>query len=181
MTTFRMFLAAGSAALMLAAHAQQTGTSLSWLPGVDGRFTEAYTGNSGFSGEPYTWQMVLTANWTLWDGGARLAAQTKAASLVRMAETAAEKTVADARTEVTTLWEQHARAERAVAAVDRELALATENARLAEAAFDAGTLSFLDLEDARLGLDAARLTRMSEEMNLDVSAIQLLAATGDLH
>ncbi len=164
-----------------AAHAQQTGTSLSWLPGVDGRFTEAYTGNSGFSGEPYTWQMVLTANWTLWDGGARLAAQTKAASLVRMAETAAEKTVADARTEVTTLWEQHARAERAVAAVDRELALATENARLAEAAFDAGTLSFLDLEDARLGLDAARLTRMSEEMNLDVSAIQLLAATGDLH
>lgn len=164
-----------------AAHAQLTGTSLSWLPGVDGRFTESYTGNSGFSGEPYNWQVALSASWTLWDGGARLAEQAKASSLVRMAETAEEKTLADARTEVTTLWEQHERAERAVHAVERELALATENARLADAAFDAGTLAFLDLEDARLGLDAARLTRMSEQMNLDVSAIQLLAATGDLH
>ena len=89
--------------------------------------------------------------------------------------------IVDAKTEVRTLWEQHERAGRAVNAVERELALATENARLAEAAFDAGTLSFLDLEDAQLGLDAARLTRLSEQMNLDVSAIQLLAATGDLH
>ena len=32
-----------------------------------------------------------------------------------------------------------------------------------------------------LGFEAARLTRLSEQMNLDVSAIQLLAATGDLH
>jgi outer membrane protein TolC len=164
-----------------AAHAQATGTTLSWLPQVDGRFTEAYTGNSGFSGEPYTWQLVIAGKWTLWDGGARVAEQAKAASMVRMAETAEEKTLVDAKTEVTTLWEQHERAGRAVNAVERELALATENARLAEAAFDAGTLSFLDLEDAQLGLDAARLTRLSEQMNLDVSAIQLLAATGDLH
>ncbi len=164
-----------------AAHAQATGTTLSWLPQVDGRFTEAYTGNSGFSGEPYTWQLVIAGKWTLWDGGARVAEQAKAASMVRMAETAEEKTLVDAKTEVRTLWEQHERAGRAVNAVERELALATENARLAEAAFDAGTLSFLDLEDAQLGLDAARLTRLSEQMNLDVSAIQLLAATGDLH
>lgn len=164
-----------------AAHAQATGTSLTWLPTVDGRFTESFTQNSGFSGEPYNWQFVLKADWVLWDGGNRLAQQAKAASMVRMAETSVDKTEADARTEVTTLWDQHERAERAVAAVDHELALATENARLAEAAFDAGTLSFLDLEDARLGLDAAKLTQMTEHMNLDVSAVQLLAATGDLH
>lgn len=164
-----------------AAHAQATGTSLSWLPSVDSRFTGSYTQNSGFSGEPYNWQFVLKADWVLWDGGNRLAEQAKAASMVRMAEVAIEKTEADATTEVTTLWDGHARARRAVSAVDRELALATENARLAEAAFDAGTLSFLDLEDARLGLDAARLTQMSERMNLDVGAVQLLAATGDLH
>lgn len=164
-----------------AARMQQVGTTLSWLPTVDGRFTESYTQNSGFSGEPYNWQFVVKADWVLWDGGARLAAQTKAASLVRMADTASDKAVADATAEVVTLWEQHARAQRAVDAVERELALATENARIAEAAFEAGAISFLDLEDARLGLDAARLTRLSEHMNLDVSAIQLLAATGDLH
>ena len=164
----------------LAAHDQALGTSLSWLPSVDGRFTEAYTQNSGFSGEPYNWQFVLKADWVLWDGGNRLAQQAKAASMVRMAETNTDKTTADAQTEVTTLWEQHERAKRSVDAVDHELALATENARLAEAAFDAGTLAFLDLEDARLGLDAARLTQMTERMNLDVTAIQLLAATGDL-
>ncbi len=164
-----------------AAHDQAIGTTLSWLPTVDGRFTQSFTQNSGFSGEPYNWQFVIKADWVLWDGGARLAAQTKAASMVRMADVNSEKTVSDAKTEVTTLWDQHARAQRAVDAVDHEMALATENARLAEAAFDAGTLAFLDLEDAQLGLSAAQLTQMTERMNLDVSAIQLLAATGDLH
>ncbi len=165
----------------VAAHAQQVGTSLSWFPSVDARFTEAYTQNAGFSGEPYTWQFVLKADWVLWDGGARVAAQNKAASMVRMAETAKEKTELDAQAEVSRLWEQHTRAKRAVAAVQRELELATENARLADVAFEAGSLSFLELEDARLGLAAATLTKMVETMNLDVSAVQLLAATGDLN
>ena len=165
----------------VAARAQQTGTALTWLPTVDGRFTQAYTQNSGFSGEPYNWQFVIKADWVLWDGGARIAEQARTASVVRMAETAADKAAADANAEVITLWEQHQRAIRAVAAVDRELALATENARLADASFSAGVLAFLDLEDARLGLNAARLTQLLERMNLDVSAIHLLAATGDLN
>lgn len=164
-----------------AARAQQTGTTLSWLPSVDGRFTQSWSQNSGFSGEPYNWQVVLKADWVLWDGGARLAEQAKAASLVRMADTAAEKAAADAEIEVRTLWDQRDRAERAYIAVERELSLAEENARLADAAFEAGSLPFLDLEDARLGLQAAKLTRVAEQMNLDVVTIQLLAATGDLH
>lgn len=163
-----------------AARMQAAAGNLAWLPTVDGRFTQAYTENSGFSGEPYNWQLVFTANWVLWDGGARVAEQVKSASMKRAAEVQVESLRQQATEQVRTLWHQHARAEVAVAAVQKELGMAEENLRLAEAAFAAGTLSYLEVEDARLGVRATRMTALVEEMNRDVAAIQLLQATGDL-
>lgn len=163
-----------------AARMQAAAGNLAWLPTVDGRFTQAYTENSGFSGEPYNWQLVFTANWVLWDGGARVAEQVKSASMKRAAELQIESLRQQATEQVRTLWHQHERAEVAVSAVQKELGMAEENLRLAEAAFAAGTLSYLEVEDARLGVRATRMTALVEEMNRDVAAIQLLQATGDL-
>lgn len=159
---------------------QATASHLAWLPSIDGRFTEAYTENSGFSGEPYNWQLVFSANWVLWDGGARIAEQVKGSSIKRMSALYVEGLEAQAAEKVHVLWNEYARARLAVDAVAREVELARENLRLAEVAFEAGSISYLEVEDARLGEAAARMSQRSEQMNLDLSAIQLLAATGDL-
>ncbi len=154
--------------------------NLGWLPVVDGRFTEAWSQNTGFSGEAYTWMVVLRANWTLWDGGYRIAKSQEAASQARQADLYGGVLREQATERVRGLWEQHGRAQAAVAAVAKEIALAEENLRLAEAAFGVGSLSYLEVEDARLGLEASRMSALSERMTADTSAIELLAATGDL-
>lgn len=163
-----------------AARAGQTASVLGWLPNVDGRFTEAWTENTGFSGEENTWILGVSASWTLWDGGFRVADNAKTASQLRQAEAAAEKAREDAMVEVQGAWEEHARAKAAHATAERELALANENLRLAEAAFQAGASTVLDLDTARVSRDAARLTVLGESMNRDLAALALLKAAGDL-
>lgn len=165
------------------AHAAQmmlTASHLSWLPNVDGRLTEAYSGNSGFSGQEYNWQLVFSAKWTLWDGGARLADEAKSASQQRMAELQVESLERSAEQQVRSLWAEHARAETAVVAVQHEIELAEENLRIAEAAFGAGTITYLEVEDARVGLAASRMAGVQEAAERDITAIQLLESTGDL-
>jgi outer membrane protein TolC len=163
-----------------AAQAQKTAAVLAWLPTVDGRFTEAWTQNEGFSGEPNTWMLGLNASWTLWDGGYRLADNEKLASQLRQADAAVAKAEGDARVEVYGAWDELARARAAAATAGHELELAEENLRIAEASFKAGASALLDLEDARLGRDSARLAALGEAMNADLASLTVLAAAGEL-
>ncbi len=164
-----------------AARMQKLATDLGWLPSLDSRFTYNYTENSGgFNDSPDMWQVVFTANWTLWDGGFRLAEERGAASVARQARYAVEKATDDATESIRRLWEARARSAEAFDLVRREHALAVENQRIAEAAYTAGVITFLELEDARLGVRAAAAAEVSERMNRDLAAIDLLAATGDL-
>lgn len=163
-----------------AARGFATVAHLGWLPRVTGRFTQSYSENSFFTGEPYSWQLVFSASWTLWDGGVRVADEAEAASRARAADLAAERIREETREKLIGLWAGHQRATAARAAVEKEVALARENLRLSEAAFAAGTISYLELDDARLGLKAAELTELVERMNQDLAAVQILAMTGDL-
>jgi protease secretion system outer membrane protein len=153
---------------------------LLWLPMVSGRFTEAWSENTGFSGENTNWMVVVSANWSLWDGGTHATDQVKAISRKRQAAEAVEKLQASVKAEVRNAWEERERAGLALKSAEREVELATENLRLAEVSLSAGAISFLDAEDARLGLNAARLTLLSEQMNLDVANLALLQVTGGL-
>jgi outer membrane protein TolC len=165
---------------MAAALAARTAADLAWLPSVDGRFTYSYSENTGFSDEPYMWQLVVTANWVLWDGGARIADEVKTASQRRMAALATERVRDTTTEEVRSLWEAYASSAVALDAVERELGLAKENLRLAEAGFQAGGLSFLEVKDARVGLSAAEMGALQQRAARDLAALDLLAATGDL-
>lgn len=164
-----------------AARAMDTAGTLSWFPTLDGRFTYSWTENNvGFNDDPTFWQIVLTADWVLWDGGFRLANGQKYASQRRQAELAVDKARVDATEEIRVLWETHEHSRQSLQTAEHEAALAEENLRIAEVAFEAGSISFLDLEDARLGLTAARMSVLAERMNRDLAVYDLRAATGDL-
>jgi outer membrane protein TolC len=154
---------------------------LDWLPTVDGRFTFNYTENTGgFVDDPDTWMVVFTASWTAWDGGYRMAESRRLASQAAqaaLAERAARESVA---VEVRSLWATLDRAERSLALVQQEVRLAEQNQALAEAAFTAGTITFLDLEDARVALQAARGAHLQERSTRDLARVDLAVATGDL-
>lgn len=163
-----------------ATHAIATASGLGWVPTLDARFTQAWTENTGFSGENTTWMFVLAASWTLWDGGYRLVENERTASQARQADAAADKAVEDTTVLVRTAWKDRERALAALSTAERELALAEENLRLAEVSYRAGASAFLDLEDARIGRDAAKMSVISERMNVAIAALTLLGQTGDL-
>lgn len=163
-----------------AARAAATASAMGWLPDVNARFTEAFTENEGFSGEPYTWMFTVGASWTLWDGGFRVADNQKSASQARMAEAALEKTKSDTLVALRAAWEDRERAKKALATAEQELGFAEENLRIAEASFAAGTASLLDTEDARLGRDAAEMSVIGEKMSLDLATLRVGALVGDV-
>ncbi|GDX79414.1 hypothetical protein LBMAG42_12250 [Deltaproteobacteria bacterium] len=160
---------------------QSTAKALSWLPEVNGRFTYVWTENvSAFNDRDSFWMVAIEGQWVLWDGGYRLSQQAQSAAQKRMASLAEQRAVLEAETEIRSLWAKHEKATTALAAVSDELKLAKENLRLAEVAWEAGSIIQLEFEDARLGEAAARFGVMQERMNLDLAAVDLLVAVGEL-
>jgi len=155
-----------------------TAKTLGWLPTVDGRFTWAYSQNTGFSDDPTLWMVVLSAQWILWDGGARLAETRQASHVARQANLLAQQAVDDTETGVRTAWERYQRASLACTSAQREQALASENLRLADLALSTGGATVLEVDDARLGVLAADLSALQERANRDLAAIDLNVAMG---
>lgn len=155
-------------------------SKLGWVPTLDARFTEVWTENTSFVGEPWNWQFGLAAKWILWDGGYRLVDNKQTGSQSRIADAALERLRQSIEVEVEGAWLEVARARDGLAAAERELALADENLRLTEATFGAGESTFLDLEGARVGRDSARLQVLAERMALHLGLLSLARATGSL-
>lgn len=157
---------------------QKRADQLGWLPTVDSRFTYSWTENEGFQGQPTFWMFTVSANWTLWDGGYRLQTNRQYASQLRVADYASQQARLDAEDEIQRAWQSYERAQNAYTAVELELSLATENLRLSESGFQAGTVTWLEVSDAQLQLDQARIGLLSERMNRDMAALDLAVATG---
>ncbi len=164
-----------------AAELASTARALDWVPDVNGRFTYVWTENvSAFSDRDEFWMIVVEGEWVLWDGGYRLSKQVEAAAQKRMAVLAQTLEEDQAGAQVRVNWEAWTRAQKALETVEQELGLAQENLRLAEVAWEAGAITFLELEDARLGEAASRLGVMQERMRSDLAALALLEVAGAL-
>ena len=149
-----------------------------WLPTFNARFTYSYTENQGFQDSPYLWLLVFNANWQLWNGGIRLAQARELRSQARQADLAVEKLEADIETEVRTAWRRLERAQQALDATEVEVDLASESLLLAERSLKSGSATWLEVEDARLGLISAELSKVAERMNRDLAAVDLRMAMG---
>jgi multidrug efflux pump len=161
------------------ARSSKTAKAMGWLPTVDGRFTWSWSENTGFSDDPSTWMVVLGASWTLWDGGLRVAQMGEESSKLRAAELQARQVRESIDEQVHTAWARYQQATVALAGTAEERSLAAESLRLAEAAFAAGSATWLEVEDARLAQVQAELAALSQTTQRDLAAIELRVAMGD--
>ena len=90
----------------------------------------------------------------------------------------ADKTEQDLRRDLRSSWESCLRAERSLEAVDREVALAEKNLILSERDYEAGSITQLELDQARMGLQSAKIAQLGERMERELSAAELLLAAG---
>lgn len=162
----------------IAARLQSRANVAGFAPDVTGRFTWAYTENTGFNTDKTPWMVVIEGQWVLWDGGYRVAKGKEYATQAHSAALAVDQARLTAETEVRAAWEAWHRAQSAVEAVEHEQTLAAKNLDLAKRGFEAGTATWYEVEQAELGDRAAKLQGLIERMNRDVAAYQLLVATG---
>ncbi len=151
---------------------------LGWLPRVDGRFTYSWTENEGFSGEKDWWMLTVGATWTAWDGGYRLNTSRAYKSQYRQTQYMAERARLEADQQIRLAWQSYDRAQTAYSMVQDELALAEDTLGLATRGFEAGANSWLDVQDAELMVQQARLGLLAERMNRDLAALDLELALG---
>ncbi|MCB9664091.1 MAG: TolC family protein [Alphaproteobacteria bacterium] len=164
-----------------AARKERTARDLEWAPTVDFFFQENLNLTpSALSPRVDQWRLGLRLDWTIFDGGLRIARSRELRSRVRAAELLVEQRQRMVREEVAVGVERVQRAERTLEAVEREVDLATESLELAERAFEAGSATFLDVESARLALSSALLARISERAERELAAVDLLLAMGVL-
>ncbi|HEV8325094.1 MAG TPA: TolC family protein [Myxococcota bacterium] len=125
------------------------------------------------------YSLVFTVAWTLYDGGTRYA---------DMDDRAAERRTADAKAavagekvglEVRTALRDLETARAVSASVADEVALARETLALAEERFKGGLGTGLEVIDATQALREAEATQVSEDLNVQLLALELLRAIGD--
>ncbi len=163
-----------------AARLERLAWDFQWMPTIDAAGSLNWTENTGFNDQNVTWRIALTATWQLFDGGLRMAERREAASRARAASYVADLTLQQAERDIRLAFEAHRRAEEALEAVGDEIALAQEGLSLAERSFEAGSATWLELEQARLQLQSTQLSELQERTARDLAAIDLLLRTGTL-
>jgi multidrug efflux pump subunit AcrB/outer membrane protein TolC len=163
-----------------AARFNRRGKTAEWLPLVDGQFTYNYDEGQVFLPEPWFWRLSLSATWSLWSGGMRLAERREASAQLRASELQVLLAKQTAEQEVRVAFEAYRRASAGLTAMDDELRLARENLRLAELGFQSGSTTWLEVEQADLVVRSAELTSVQERMARDLAALELVSSSGGL-
>lgn len=165
--------------LAKAAQLTRLAQDLDWLPTVRANFTYNYNQNSGFLDDEVFWVAGVTGNWTLWDGGNRIALQQREASQQRSARLRVEQTRQQAEQELKNAWESLQQSQLGLTVAEGQLTLAEQNLRLAEASEGAGSITILDGDSARLLHLQAEIGVVREQINRDLAAVRLRMAMGD--
>ena len=135
---------------------------------------------AGFDDKKSSWNIGLAASLPIWDGGLNVHGAREAASRRRMAELQVTSLTNQIDVEVVDAWAgwESTRDELPVAELERDLA--QETYRLVEVRYQAGESRQIELLDARAQLQQAELTLLNKRVGLQVAAVQVMAATGQL-
>jgi outer membrane protein TolC len=155
-----------------------TGSWLDYLPTLTLVGTYQATQNTGFSGDPDSWNVMLSLDWLLFDGGLRRATRHQRASELRelrlrqrLLERDVARSVRQARRDVRT-------ARVALNTAQERLRLARQNRELVLSRYRAGLGTSLELVEADDALRKAEVAVIAEELNLALKALELLQTLG---
>jgi outer membrane protein TolC len=120
------------------------------------------TGSAAYGGARSTfeeqWSLILSLNWSIYDGGNRIARLREARANLEAERARVRATELDILREVEQAYISVTEAEERIQATQTAVASAQENFRLAQGRFDAGVGTILELTDAQLELTRAQNT-----------------------
>ena len=136
------------------------------------------TQDTGLSGDWYSWNVMFSLDWTLFDGGNRRATRLENASKLREARLNHLLLLRTVRREVRQARRDLLTARSTLVTVRERLRLARENHLMNLKRYRAGLATMLDLLDADESLRKAEIALASEELNLALKRLELLRVLG---
>jgi len=133
---------------------------------------------STFSPDSTSWTALATLSVPFYDGGARYAAMRDARASVEQTEERLAALRRSVRVEVRDAHRRLDTAGRALILAQRSVTVAEASAARADAAYRAGALTGIELEDARRALADSQLTVLLRALERHVAMIDLLSAAG---
>src|SRR3989441_1877446 len=124
------------------------------------------------------WELNLSLNWTLYDGGNRIARYREARANLEAAQARVKASELDISREVEQSINNVIEADERIQAAQGAAASAQENFRLAQGRFDAGVGTILELTDAQLALTQAQNTEAQALADYRIALARLDRAVG---
>src|SRR6267143_1280324 len=124
------------------------------------------------------WELNLSLNWTLYDGGNRIARYREARANLDAAVARVKASELDISREVEQSINNVIEADERIQAAQVAVASAQENFRLAQGRFDAGVGTILELTDAQLALTQAQNTEAQALADYRIALARLDRAVG---
>ncbi|HSE04000.1 MAG TPA: TolC family protein [Methylomirabilota bacterium] len=155
-----------------------TGTGNYGLVGITGSTGQTSRSTSGFTDVNNVWELGLSLNWSIFDGGGRIARYKEAKATVE----ASQARVRDAELQIWQNVEQTylnlGEAAERIGAAQKALESASENYQLARGRFDAGVANIIELTDAQLALTQAQSDEAQALADYRISIARLERALG---
>jgi len=124
------------------------------------------------------WSATLSLQWSIFDGGNRIARHREARANLDAAEARVRATDLDIQRDVEQAQIQVSEAEERIQAVQKAVESAQENFRLAQGRFDAGVGTILELTDAQLALTQTQNTEAQALADYRIALSNLDRAVG---
>ncbi len=164
--------------------AAELGVEDAWfrfVPTLGLSFTLNWTPQTtAFNPNPTQWLGVATLTLPIFDGGARYGALDDAEAVVAQARERIRALERVVRADVRDAHRRVEAASRSFEFAERSVAVARLAAERAEAAYNSGALTGLELDDARRAVEQAELTAILRALDRELAMVDLLSFVGEL-
>jgi len=148
------------------------------VTGVTGASAFNSRSTSGFIDSGNEWNVGLTLNWSIFDGGGRVARYKEAKAHVEAAQARVRDTELQVWQSVEQSYLNLGEAEERIGAAGKAVESAEENYQLARGRFDAGVANIIELTDAQLALTQAQSTEAQALSDYRIAIANLERALG---
>ncbi len=148
------------------------------VTGITGALDPGSRGTTGFIDSGPQWNVGLTLNWTIFDGGGKIARYKEAKANVDAIQARVRDTELQIWQQVEQAFLNLGEAEERIGAAGKAVESAQENYELARGRFDAGVANIIELTDAQLALTQAQSTEAQALSDYRIAIARLEQALG---
>lgn len=149
-----------------------------WAPTLSANGLYRISNSENFAGDKDTWQLGLALNLPLWDGGTRIVARQEANVKIRQAFEQRDAVKSAIASEINAQLKAVQEAEADLVTMRHTVALAREGVAAAQASYEVGMATNLEVLDANQKMFEAEIGLIQTQIKLDLARLQLANTIG---